>query len=361
MSRFASKPQTNGTNQKTFERMKLMSMVPIDIDPANSSPEYENPLDRTYDIYQNTISNFSHTLEYSQCEVPNMDEIELSEKHEKHHKITPYVPPYKNSPSYNPEPATYKPNFEAVLPTSLKPQIRPVPPVLVPSDVSTTADILAAYDKGLRTFDPSVITNAADKIPPPDIEEVDHKIHYTFDNQPTRNLALAKKHICKNQEFFEKKAETPKVHSFDTQITRTFEFKRDSGRDYEDKAVEQMKRLKDKTKPFKMDKQLARDYVPEKNKRVEFLTSLSQQQNALMDKLFQKKEKQIVKREPQESFSTQLSRENMVRAKSEFKESKFPVDPVKSLKYVWPRTRTVTIRPPAKIVKDDPVDFWKVK
>ena len=110
--------------------MKLLSMIPLEF-TLDSQPiilnekEKESEIDKTYDYFKNTISNFTrnidsiisvdseekkeYVIDYSTNNTPNQFN---------YHESTPYKPATQIKKHVNPEIGRYTPQYEAILPHS---------------------------------------------------------------------------------------------------------------------------------------------------------------------------------------------------------------------------------------------------
>lgn len=341
------------TMQKTWERMELISMVPLDIDPKNSSAPPKSALEQNYNVKIKPLSKFAKMLDYnlknntidSKIEVPQSD-----------HKITPYTPAFQVPESAEPEPATYNPKFDATKKTILHAKIGEIPQIKQ-KEGETTVNILDSFSLGLRTFD----TN---QFPHPLREEITNidkdkifqpKYTYTFDQQPARNDDMLKTSLVTTADFYTEPEKEPKGIAFGKQVGRKHFVKADEGRDYSDNAIPQLDKLKARASVnLKMKRQLPRDYVPPKNERVAFLDSLSAEQKKMLDRIRPQRSVQRLLPPKKETFTLQASRPEVIPPRP-YSESKFPLDPLKSLKFIWPKTPAIKIPNSPREVKE----FWK--
>ncbi|OHT11853.1 hypothetical protein TRFO_18533 [Tritrichomonas foetus] len=363
MSRYQKTSKNEDAVKKSLDRMKIMSMVPLELEPANSSPEFLSALDQNWDIYRNAISDFSQTLEYGQKENFNLYE-EPKKKQEFRYERTSYQPSFQHVPSMLPEPATYYPDYEAIVPTAPKYKIAEIPKKPTPLLQATTAAIINQYSNNMRGFDPSNVKNVSDNlISSSDIKMPDHRIHSTFADQSTRHLEFAKPSLTAEHDFYSPPSPKKKGVTFDNLTDRVHIVKEDSGRNYDEKAFQQFMKLHNTVKVPTITKQVTRDYQAPKNPRVAFLESITAEQNNMLKKLTKERSSSQMKpRTVPGSFAAQASREraaSILDAPEHFRDSKYNIDPSKSLKHVWPRVPYTTIRPPPKFEspkKDE--KFW---
>jgi len=347
-----------GISKKSWERMKLMSMIPIEIDPKNTSPLPKSALEQNYEVFDKTVSSFARMLEYSVGDNINSMWDEGGVLKPSHHRVTPYEPSFSLTTSSQPEPASYHPNFDIVKPKTVAPTIQPIRPVPKSQrkDV-TTASVLELYNQGIRNFEPEIVDHWENTLAPIQAEKSAKKeAHLTFAAQTKRDFIIAPDSITKNTPFYIPNDNSVNVPVFDNQTSHDFEFHVDSGRDYKDKANEAFDKLQPRAPVIKLDKQISRDYVPKKNERVEFLDNLAAQQQKMLEK-FKSPKKAITKNVQQKSsFDKQLPRKPSEMNQSD--DSKFPIDPLNSLKHIWPRVQSASIRPVSRHKHIDDVAFW---
>lgn len=341
------------TQQKTWERMDLISMVPLDIDPKSSSPPPKSALEQNYNVKIKPLSKFGKMLDYN-IKANALESPEAPP--EFNHKITSYKPAFKVPESAEPEPTSYKPNFNAVKKSIIGSKIREIPKENV-KEGKTTQNILNSFSLGLRTFDTTKFTHPVAE-PLNDIDKAKifpPKYTYKFEDQPSRNDDMFKTSLNTKADFYMEPAQPPKGIEFGKQVGRKHFVKADEGRDYSDLAVPQLDKLKEKAiGNLSMSHQLSRNYVPPKNERVAFLDSLSKEQKQMLERIQPKRSRSKVLLPPKETFSLQASRPEVLPPRP-YSESKFPIDPLKSLKYIWPKTPSIRIPNSPREVKD----FWK--
>ncbi|EAY03944.1 hypothetical protein TVAG_314740 [Trichomonas vaginalis G3] len=346
--------QFQNTNaQKTWERMELISMVPLDIDPKNSSAPPKSALEQNYNVKIKPISKFGKMLDYSLS--ANVAKSESSPP-AFHHKITSYKPAFKFPETAVPEPASYNPNFNATKSTIARPKIGELPTIKA-KEGETTQNILDSFSLGLRTFDtnqfPHPVAEPITDIDPD--KSFPQKYKYTFDHQASRNDDMFKTSLNTTADFYIEPPKEPKGVEFGKQVGRTHIVKADEGRDYSDNAIPQLDNLKAKARGnLSMSHQISRDYAPPKNERVAFLDALSQQQKQMLERIHPRRSQSRLLPPPKETFSLQASRPEVLPPKP-YSESKFPIDPLKSLKYIWPKTPAIKIPNSLRETKD----FWK--
>lgn len=344
MNRFTARKE--GKDNTTMERMAIMSMVPLSIDPANSSPENVSALDRHYEVYQNPMSGFAQTLEFH----PN-DKIDDREMHipTKQRKVTPYRPACVRQKQYYPDPGSYTPDYAAMDPEPRLTTIQGRNTAQRPMEHATTSEIVARYSRDVRSFDGRQIQNVNDALAGtvaregPDLSRVSG-----FDQQLTRKVDFALHRPSENVGFYVPPAEKVTVPSFDGQSSRADPPRPVGGRDYSYNAHQQLMKLRGAPKVSRFEMQSGRKYEPKKNERVAFLEEITAQQTKMFQKLKPQRAASVmgeVKRSQQ--FDIQTSRQAKIpyHTKETFNDSKFPTDVEKSLKAVWPRTRYTTIKP----------------
>jgi hypothetical protein len=225
---------------------------------------------------------------------------------------------------------------------------------------ATTREIADLFSSNVRGFQKSRIRNLNDCFRP-DFYMADHQIHSTFDDQLPR-LDMEPSAVSSDAHFFERPVTPPRVTIFSEQSARPTEESVDPGRDYSDKANEQLRMLQGPCKVTNFDRQFTRNYVPPKNERIEFIADLTRQQKAMMSKLRPRRSYSVAAPKLVETFSLQLSRDDAVnsyRKSDSFPDSKYHIDPIKSLQKIWPRVRSVTIKPIGMKDKTlDGGDFW---
>ena len=348
----------SNTHKKVLERMQLISMVPLDVNPKDASHPPKSALEQTFEFKDRSMSKFAKMLNYNiKGDISRMLDPN-SEPPKYQHSITSYKPAFEVPESSAPEPASYHPLFDSIKPSTIVPNIGIIPPAKVKKDV-TTAALLENFSKGLRDFDPDKIERAQDKIEPEKTEEKEElplpKTLETFDKQMKRDNEMLKTSLVTNIDYYTPPSPKVKVTDFKRQSTRTEIFPTDSGRDYSDKALMQMDKLKSKpSNSVSMKRQLSRDYVPPKNERVAFLDSIAQQQRALLEKIKPKRAQSRQQPPKKETFAMQAPRGDILDLKPQ-PDSKFPLNPLKSLKYVYPKVPAIKISES----KREPKDFWK--
>lgn len=342
MSRFAADAGYKKSNAaKTLERMRLMSMVPLELDPANSSAEAKGALDRSFGLYKNTMADFTRALEY-EGEKENVWDVELNIKPERERKITPYEPAIPREPHYYPEPASYNP--EKPKPAPLLTSIARVPQT-IPKKAATTADIVALYNKGVRDFNPDLIDPMVTISKDSPAPRRDSRVHSSFDKQMERRIEIARPTIAHNVPFFLPKTEPPKTSSFDDQSGRIEVMKVDPGRDYSLRATQQLDNLKAKrvTRILTFKDQRGRDDKPKKNERIQIMEDLLEQQQKMIEKIKPLRRVEVPKPRPRSTFEMQVARANTDPEPE--KDMWYEPDIEKSLPHVWPKVRTTKIRP----------------
>lgn len=387
MSKFES-TTSNEKVKKSLERMQIMSVIPLTVGPEYSSPEIVSALDQNWDVYQNTMSNYSQALEYGIKKnkksgyMPIFTEDPFTKKDYFSYGHTSYDPSFHNSPLMPPEPASYYPDYKCTIPSPPKHQIQSLkqqPPL----HNATTSDIVEKYSLNMRTFNPNNISNISDNyLGLSDVQIPDHKVHSTFKDQKNRDDLFQKQTLTATHDFYvpisefsEPKSTQKKLkkssYDLDSMLDRKDNQKIDSGRDYSAKAFEQFLKLNDKSHLTpSLQRQSLRNRQPEKNSRVSFLDNLATEQNIMLKKITKARASSVISQpnnfQPstnaanRSSFQTQLSRDKFLppnMKKETFGESKYHIDTGKSLKRIWPRVPTTKIYPPPKYVHHDK-DFW---
>ena len=362
MNRYKSPNPNDKAVQKSLDRMKIMSMVPLELESSQSSPGNISAIDQTWDLYRNTLSDYSQMLEFNGKDNHNVpDSFAKLNKGYEYHRTT-YKPSFRKNPSMHPEPASYNPEYKSVQPSAPTYTISKIQQKSQRSTTnSTTGDILNQFQNNIRGFDLENVKNIADTVPG-EIKMPDTRIKHGFDEQLTREFDLAAKPVSKDVDFYVPPPPEQKALDFSKMTDRNDNTKVDSGRSY-DKAFQQFKKLHDTTHVPTITKQMPRDYKAPKNPRVAFLEKLAEEQNSLMKKITEEREKRIQKpRVVKSSFAQQASRErafNSHLAKEQFRDSKYKIDPAKSLQYVYPRVPYVKIPPPPKFESPKKQEkFW---
>ena len=94
------------THEKVIERMQLISMVPLDINPKDASPPPKSALEQTFDFKDRSMSRFAKMLEYNiKGDISRIMDTS-SEPPRYKHSITNYSTFSMPEPS-QPEPASY--------------------------------------------------------------------------------------------------------------------------------------------------------------------------------------------------------------------------------------------------------------
>ena len=330
----------SNTHQKVIERMQLISMVPLDINPKDASPPPKSALEQTFDFEDRAMSKFAKMLDYNiKGDISRMMNPE-AEPPKFEHTITSYTPAFEVPEPSQPEPASYHPIYAAVKPTIFQPRIGVIPESKQKTEM-TTADIVDDFTKGLRSFDPKNFSHAQDSLEP--LKETDKQLPktlVTFDKQTNRE-SMVKPSVSNRNDFYIPPPEKVVVPSFSKQTNRTRTVRYDSGRDYSDKAIPELDKLQKRASSnISMKKQLSRDYVAPKNERVAFLEDITKQQKMLMSKL--KPQRIVTKSLPpkRETFAMQMPRPDLLSVKP-IEDSKFPINPLKSLEKIWPKTPSV--------------------
>ena len=329
------------THWKVIERMQLISMVPLEINPKDASPPPKSALEQTYDFTDRSMSKFAKMLDYNiKGDISKMLNPEANPP-KFDHQITSYTPAFEVPEPSQPEPASYHPIYDAVKPSPIQPKIGVIPEFR-PKGEMTTASIVNEFNNSMRSFDPRSLSHAQDSLEPlQTTEEQLPKMLVTFDKQTTRQ-PLVKPTVNKN-DFFVPPPEKIVVPSFDKQTTRTKTVKYDEGRDYADKAIPQLDNLQRRASSnISMKKQLSRDYVAKRNERVAFLEDIARQQKALLTKIAPKRKNTKSLPPRKETFALQLPRPDLLAVKP-IEDSKFPSNPLKSLQFIWPKTPSVKI------------------
>lgn len=389
MSKFETTASNEKAFKKTLERMQILSDIPLTVGSEYSSPEIISALDRNWDVYQNTISNYSQALEYGIKKnkksgyIPSFKEDPFTKKDYFSYGHTTYEPSFHNSPLMPPEPASYYPDYKCTVPSSQKHQIQSLIQQK-PIQNATTSDIVEQYSLNMRTFDPENISNVSDRFQTAlDYQAPDHKVYSTFKEQKNRDDLFQKQTLSSNHDFyvpnsqFSQSISTQKKlkkssYDLDSMSDREFTQKVDSGRDYSQKAFEQFLKLNDKSHLTPSLQRQSLRYRPhEKNSRVSFLDNLADEQNIMLKKLTRPRASSVVSQPSnlqtkvnnnpgRSSFQKQLSREDFVPQslqKETFTESKYHIDPGRSLKRIWPRVPTTKINPPSKYQYQNK-NFW---
>lgn len=388
MSKFENKASDEKAIKKSLERMQIMSVIPLNVGPEYSSPEIVSALDRNWDVYQNTISNYSQALEYGIKKnkksgyIPSFKEDPFTKKDYFSYGHTTYEPSFHNMPLMPPEPASYYPDYKCTVPSPPKHQIQQLKQQK-PIQNATTSDIVGQYSLNMRTFNPENISNLSDCFQADlDAHIDDHKVHSTFKEQKKRDDLFQKESLTANHEFYVPSSQFSqpistqkklKKSSYDLESMSDREFyqKVDSGRDYSQKAFEQFLKLNDKSHLTpNLQRQSLRYRQPEKNSRVSFLDNLANEQNVMLKKLTKPRASSVVSQPSnlqtklnnpsRSSFQKQLAREDFIPhslKKETFSESKYHIDTEKSFKRIWPRIPTTKIYPSPKY-QHQSKDFW---
>lgn len=383
--------------EETLERMKILPMIPLEIDKDKSTTKRTSAIDKNYEIYNNTMSNYSQTLEYGNRS-KDVDPYDFffrkpsNLQNEIKHTITSYTPLVHTKTSDPPDPTTYSPDYKATAPTAPKYTISPLPSNQPRKIVNaTTSDIISRYSNNMRNFDPNKISNISDQtVTTADVNIPDHRIYSTFERQLNRNTDLAQikdgTHVDSHfpTSTFSQSKLKKSIFDFSSMTSHVDRTKIDSGRDYTEKADQQFKKIIDKShKTPNFHKQLSRDYQPKKNSRVEFLDGLSMEQSVILQKLRSTRSKSSAfnsynqesgstktqnisgkessstcSRNVSSSFQKQISRDTIVPQqlrRETFPESKYHLNPGKNLKKVMPQVPAPTIR---EIPKRQNDNFW---
>ena len=341
------------THKKVIERMQLISMVPLEINPKDASPPPKSALEQTFEFDDRSMSKFAKMLNYNiKGDISKMLNPEANPP-TFDHQITSFTPAFEVPEPSQPEPASYHPVYDAVKPSPIQPTIGIIPEFRPKSEM-TTASIVDNFNNSIRSFDPKLLSHAQDTcepITPP--EEALPKMLVTFDKQTTRQ-PLVKPIINKN-DFYVPPPEKVVVTNFDKQMPRTKTIKYDEGRDYSDKAIPELDNLQKRASSnISMKKQLPRDYIAKRNERVAFLEDIARQQRALLTKISPQRKNTKSLPPKRETFALQRPRTDLLGVKP-VHESKFPSDPIKSLQYIMPRIPAVKINDKER----DTTSFWK--
>ena len=345
MSRFTSRKEAK-EHPKSMERMAIMSMVPLSIDPANSSPENVSALDRHYEVFNNPMSGYAQTLEFHPNDKIDSREMTIPTKER---KVTPYRPACVRQKQYFPDPGSYTPDYAAMDPAPRLTTIQGRTTLTRPMHNATTSEIVERYSRDVRSFDESQIQNVNDaaSVPVsregPDLSRVSG-----FDQQLTRHVDFALHRASENVGFFVPEPEKVTVPSFDGQSSRVEPARTNGGRDYSYEAHQQLMKLRGTPKVSRFEMQSGRRYEPKKNERVAFLEEIDKQQKKMFEKLRPKRSASVMGEvQRSEQFDIQTSRKAKIpyHTKETFQDSKFPTNVEKSLKAVWPRPRYTTIKP----------------
>ncbi|KAK8882279.1 hypothetical protein M9Y10_044921 [Tritrichomonas musculus] len=390
MSKFESSTSNEKAIQKRFERMQIMSVIPLTVGPEYSSPEIVSALDQNWEVYQNTISNYSQALEYGNKKshfMPVFTEDPFTKKDYFSYGHTSYQPYFHNSSSLLPEPASYYPDYKCTVPSPPKHQIQSLQEQR-PIQNATTSDIVKNYSLNMRTFNPDNISNISDNYETANGFQIpDHKIHSTFTEQKGRDEFFPGKTLTSDHDFYVPSSEFSQPKStqkkfkkssfdFDSMLDREDFQKADSGRDYSQQAFEQFLKLNDKSHLTpNLQRQSLRYRPPHKNSRVSFLDNLATEQSVLLNKISKPRASSVIsnsnsnnivaqsvlKGQIRASFQKQLPRDDFMpqnMKKETFSESKYHIDTGKSLKRIWPRVPTTKIYPPTKHQSQKSKNFW---
>lgn len=353
-------------NPRAFERMKLMSMIPLNTGTEGTTPPPPSVLQRKMDSFSNTISNYTRTID-------TMISVERSTKESKYqqdvpehvkHRITHMTPGFRSDKKDTPGPTSYDPNFNSVLP-SVKKTVLPTRDLKEQKQRSlTSAGFVRNYNQNIRDFDISKaeiqeferVYPENDLVKPlkPSLCFTSHGERNVFaNNSPAKHLVSADPMPFKN----------PPVIDFsrDQKPREIFHIEPDANRNYE-KAADQQRNLKRRIPNApSFAQQIDRDSKPVKNKRVELLEMLTQQQNTTLQRLTSKLENRERKsRENGHTFGQQRPRTSLLfpnESVVDEKEHILPYDPIASYKKTLPRVHEVEIRPRKRELTGP--DFWK--
>lgn len=127
------KQSDRNSQNRTFERMQLISMVPLEVGDQNSNIFPPSPLEVKRECFKKTISNFTKNID---CKV-NVDGLnkrplekldyksynEITNFHSEHRK-TSYEPSFTQKKLEFPGAGAYTPQYDAILPSSIKISIK---------------------------------------------------------------------------------------------------------------------------------------------------------------------------------------------------------------------------------------------
>jgi hypothetical protein len=354
MNRFQHDSATDATH-RVLERMELPSMIPTDVE---SNTQIVDVIDQDFTVWPSCISDYCKVLEANEAGL-NPQKSPPRHPQQSHHSRTTFESGFVIPSPALPEVGTYTPEYEVVAPSPLLTSIGTIPKTRPRMQNASTAQIVDHFSKNVRGFRTSYIHNLNDHIDP-DIHEVDHRIHSRFEKQVPRG-DLAFRSPSRALSFYQKPATPPRVPIFSDQLPRPDCVREYNARDYNDSATEQWIKLQVNPKVSKFDRQFAREYIPPQNERVAFLSDLNAQQAIVLNKLKPKRSTSQSTPKVTPGFEKQASREATAwyRNSDSFPDSKYPCNPLKSLRHVWPRVKTVEIRPPSDKQRNfEGPDFW---
>ena len=347
--------------EKSLERMALWSMVPLETGTEDTSPPPPSVLEMKFEPFAKTYSNITHNMDGIMSLDQGRKRHEILQPFTCHHEKTEYNYGYHEPQTATPDPCTYSPNYNAVKPSSVLHKLPKYKPPHGKQHYSSSADVVAAYQRNMRDFDPKSIDIpdycSRERVYPP--ENHVPSITLPTTEKVEREFVSPAAHIAPADP---PEYTPPPVTVFDLQTDRKDMFDVDIGRVY-NKAVEQ----RDKLRPRSTSKDLGPKTIktPSKNKRVEFLDSLKQERFSFMNEIKEattpktrtiKKSKQP--KRPKSTFDNMRPRDfyGFPGQREVNGEPKIPIDPIESYKKTLPRVKTIKIMPSPPPLSD--VEFW---
>ena len=373
---------------RSFNRMKLLSMIPLSTGIESQAIAPVSALERKAEPYQGTYSTHTENIDHQLSAFTKKDHhYKLTSPEENNipkYKPSPYKPQFEKTSQSTPTPISYTPQYEACLPsvqiTTLPPKNQETPQKSLQE--TNTSTLVSQFYTSLRDFDLSNFV-----IPEryyPDVEE-QNTIEDTINKSKTRPTPelISKvgrtviindtpaKHIAPADPIPEKEPVVPIISRQKERVG--LEVKEDKGLNYP-KAIEQLDKMKPRTKTTSFDQQVSREKRTSPNKRVAFLDQLAAEQKRFIKELSRGNSVQerginqdsdfdmnAKKRRPATTFEKQRPRQKDLfpDQKKLHQNSRWPEsDPIQNYLKLAPRVRTVTIRPAKKPLSD--IDFWHV-
>lgn len=334
---------------KGFERMELMSMIPLDISDSSISLRPKSAIETDYELYRKLLSRYARNLDYgvkNDCKKfvrGNTDTSNIT------HKITSYESALESIDYTTPDPGTYSPDFNAI-----KPKIRATNIGIVHKKTKvkqlgkSTAASPTKYSLRLRS---------KERLEAPAISELE-ELNPIKPGKPIAvprfKTQLARKiekpfptALNPNVPFYLKPLSQPKSVYFDRQASRKDLFVTDHGRDYTDGVERGWAYLNKRSASVpNFSRQSDRDRLGNKNQRVAFLESIDSEQKEMLDKLKPKREHVVTKGRCTSSFDRQGKRKLIFDMIKALPESKFPINTEKSFRYLHGLPKTLIIKTP---------------
>lgn len=318
-----------------------MTDIPFELKPYNRSEPLKLPSEQKYTPNTKPYSRFGKMLEYgienplkySQSCPSALEKLQPR----KVRKIVKFKPRY-------PEPASYLPNYSVTLPRPVLTNLHYEQGQRHKTHLKqpTLARITADFTSNLRDFDIQEIERKEDQFDPDKDKIGPKKIISNFEHQAERKTFFDKPPITSNLPDLDPPQHEIRGLSFETQNYRHIPQKVDQYRDYHSNAIQQIDGLQSKAKILTMSQQIARDYVPPKNEKVEFMNQLKNRQNLLLKTFVPPRTGKSKESQPKGGFERQVGRDSVFTHVDVY-EPKLPLDVERSLKSIWPKIPDINL------------------